>query len=126
MSNNFEAFNHELDKATTQGGVVKGALPDNLKEERNPSKFTREKQHVLKKKEWREAENPGHFSDKHSGMMRENKPRKAGGGRNNIGNLKDIIEAEKYDLDEAEFEARYGKRRGENVAEDEANKPTLD
>ena len=44
MSNNVEAFNHELDKATTQGGPIRQPLPENLKEDlSHHSEFTREK-----------------------------------------------------------------------------------
>jgi hypothetical protein len=58
-------------------------------------------------------------------MNREDKPRKAGGGHNNIGNLKDLIEAEKYDYDETEYEVRYGKRTEEKLDESTGDKPTL-
>ena len=38
----------------------------------------------------------GHYLDRRSGTGRDDRPRKAGGGRGNVGNLKDELKKDKY------------------------------
>lgn len=72
-------------------------LPEKTKERKAYPHMEREK------RDWKQKElTSGHTHDRRSGTGREDRPRKAGGGYGNVGNVKDEQNADKYVKETAE------------------------